>query len=54
MGSFVLEQSSSILEAIADILPPGSPQLLSAKAALQAAADITRKVDPQAVRRRAG
>ena len=45
VGNFVLDVGPGLLDAIADILPSGSPQLIAARAALKAAADITRKVD---------
>ena len=45
VGSFLLENAPAILDTIADILPPSSPQLLAAKAALKVASDVTRKVD---------
>lgn len=45
VGTFVLENGPAILDAIADILPPGSGPLLAAKAALKTAAQVTRQVD---------
>ena len=45
VGGFLLENGPAILETISDILPPSSPQLIAAKAALKLAGDVTRKVD---------